>query len=352
MTTRMRFVITTLMVVAWCLAVGGAVLAASPSQAAIGPGNHSTGWSGKVFVAGATASPSLCPLPADAGNVLCDHFKLTVDVSQNYWSTHTGGISVSVHWTSSAKNFDLYLYDAGGSQVAASASPSGTSESLSLPRAAGTYEVRVVPKLVTNAGYSGSGSFSSQDTPPPPKPSPKPRPGGGGGGGGFGGGYGGYGGWGGYYNPNYAPGGAMYFGSGSDPGYSTSQRVYPLGQAGTPSQASAPVSQAAPAGLSNARLARLLWVLVPIGLMLFAAAGLAVFHGEEERDRRSMSVAMSRPVSAVPPPSLVGLKGSALILLYRGVAGSVRGLGRLGRWTWRKMRKAPPGTATGIAEQS
>src|SRR5947208_858446 len=166
------------MVGAWTLVVTGGVLAgtpslaASPSGASIGPARPSASWDGKVFLVGATQSPSLCPLPQDSNNVLCDHFMLTVAVSPSYWSTHSGGISVSIQWASSSDNFDLYLYDASGSQVAASAGSSGTSEHVSLAKASGTYEVRVVPKLVKNSGYSGSASFSSQDLPPPP---PKPK---------------------------------------------------------------------------------------------------------------------------------------------------------------------------------
>src|SRR5438128_453134 len=213
MSTRRFLLISLLTVGVWSLGMAGGALAASPSQATIGPGNRSAGWSGKVFILGATQSPSLCPLPQDGDNILCDHFHLTVGVDPSYWSTHSGGISVSIHWASSSDNFDLYLYDSSGGQVAASASPSGTGEQVSLAKPSGTYEVRVVPKLVANAGYSGSASFSSQDLPPPPPPSPQPPPppppgGGGSGGGGAGGG-------GGFSEPgSYGGFGGGYFGSG------------------------------------------------------------------------------------------------------------------------------------------
>ena len=107
------------------LTTWGTALAASPSGATIGPSHPSTGWSGKVFALGATASPALCPLPADAGNVLCDHFKLSVDVSSAYWSSHSGAVSVTIRWASGSNDFDLYLYSSSGSQLAGNCSQAG-----------------------------------------------------------------------------------------------------------------------------------------------------------------------------------------------------------------------------------
>jgi len=339
MATRRGVLSSVLMVGVWATVASGAALAASPSGASIGPGSRSARWDGKVFLLGATQSPSLCPLPQDSNNILCDHFKLTVAVSPSYWSTHSGGVSVSIHWASSSDNFDLYLYDASGSQVAASAGSSGTSEHVSLPKASGSYEVRVVPKLVKNSGYSGSASFSSQDLPPPP-PKPKPPPHGGGGSGG-GSGTGGFGG-NGFYQPgsygSFGTGG--YFGSGgtntfgASPGTTTSRNVYYVGQGNSQKQTGARSSaaEAFPPG----RLSRLLWILVPIGLFLFAAAGLALFHPEEERDHRAGTISVGQPVASIPAGSLAGMTVRIIALLWRGLAALARGLGRLFVWGWRR----------------
>jgi hypothetical protein len=323
--------------VLWGVTATGAG-AASPSGATVGPAHPGAGWNGKVFVAAATASPALCPLPADANNVLCDHFKLTVGVAPSYWTTHSGGISVAIHWGSGSNNFDLYLYDSSGRQVAASASASGTRESVSLPRASGTYEVRVVPKFVANSGYSGSASFSSRANPPPaPKPSPQPPNGGGGGGGQNGGG--GFGGptgfdpgglYPGAYPAPYGPGGTNYFGP--QPSSTTSKRVVYLGQGGSQTQSADGQTSATSSGLSRDELARLLWIMIPVGLMLFAA-GLAVFHPEEERDPRIQTAAVRQPVEVVlaPPRSLVGLIGHAFVLLFRGATAGARRIRRTAR---------------------
>jgi len=103
------------------------VFAASPSGGTVGPSHRSSSWDGKVFIAGSTPGPGVCPPP---DKVLCDHYALKVDVSQGYWNDHTGSVKVAISWSSSSNNFDLYVYRAGR-QVAASASRSGRSEAVS-----------------------------------------------------------------------------------------------------------------------------------------------------------------------------------------------------------------------------
>jgi Bacterial pre-peptidase C-terminal domain len=150
--------------VAIVVGVASAGNAASPSSGTVGPSSTSVNWNGQTFAAAATPSPSACPASADSSNTLCDHFKLTVSVDASYWKTHTGGVSVSISWQGSSNNFDLYVYDSGGSQVAASAQGSGTSEHVTVSKPSGAYEVRVVPQSVVNSGYNGSAVFSSSST--------------------------------------------------------------------------------------------------------------------------------------------------------------------------------------------
>lgn len=132
--------------------------AASPSSGTIGSKDTSLSWNGQSFVAAAVPSPSAC------SSQLCDSFTLKVDVPSSYWNTHTGGAFVNIHWGSSNNNFDLYVYDSSGNQVGASTSSSGTAEGVSIGEAAGTYQVRVVPKSVVNSGYNGAATFSSKAT--------------------------------------------------------------------------------------------------------------------------------------------------------------------------------------------
>jgi len=72
---------------------------------------------------------------------------------------------------------------------------------------------------------------------------------------------------------------------------------------------------------------------LPLGLLLFAATGLAVFHPDEERDPPVARAALhpTPDVVVIRPPSLAGLTGQAVILLYRSV-----------RWAWRWVTGAGP----------
>src|SRR5438309_8524431 len=102
--------------------------AASAPSGSVGPRVASTTWTGKTFTAAATPGPGACPASTDTSNTLCDHYKLNVSVGSTYWSTHTGGASLSIAWQGSGNNFDLYVFNASGSQVAASNQSQGTSE--------------------------------------------------------------------------------------------------------------------------------------------------------------------------------------------------------------------------------
>src|SRR5207302_1585562 len=118
--------------------------AASPASGSVGPSSPSLSWNGRSYTVGATQNPSACPPAADSSDSLCDHFNLTVNADAAYWKTHTGSVSVSISWAAAGNDFNLYLYS-GGNQVGSSAGSSGTSESVTLQKPAGTYEVRVVP---------------------------------------------------------------------------------------------------------------------------------------------------------------------------------------------------------------
>src|SRR5439155_8315805 len=101
-------------VVALTVGTFSAAWAASPSSSSIGPSDTSASWTGKSFLAGSTPGPSACPPSVDPNDVLCDHFTLTSDASSDYWTTHTGSMTVSISWASGSNNFDLYVYASGG----------------------------------------------------------------------------------------------------------------------------------------------------------------------------------------------------------------------------------------------
>ena len=151
--------------------------ATTPSSGTIGPPDGTTiSWTGQTYAVAAVPDPAAggagCPPAADPANAVCDHFFLTVNVAPSYWNTHTGGARVAIDWSATGDaddDFDMYVYQ-GGTLVDQSGSSGTTSEAVFLEEASGTYEVRVVPFLVTNARADGVASFESEDGGQPPNP--------------------------------------------------------------------------------------------------------------------------------------------------------------------------------------
>src|SRR5919202_4282588 len=135
-------------------AFAGAVEGATPSSGSVSPTSPTTTWNGHFYAAagnvgGATGDVTPCTSATlDPTDSICDHFTVTVGVDSTYWSTNGGGLSVTIAWADPGNDFDLFVYDSAGNQVGASAQGGTTSEQAFIPRAAGTYEVRVVPFLV------------------------------------------------------------------------------------------------------------------------------------------------------------------------------------------------------------
>src|SRR2546427_4907421 len=144
--------------------------AASPSSGAVSQSSTSLTWNGPLYVM-STPVPEACPAAADPANVRCDHFFLTVDVPATFWTQNTGGVAIRITWLSSDNDFDLYVYNSGGTQVASSAAGGTTSEAVFLEfPAPGVYEVRVVPFLVLGSDYQGSATLAFTAGAPGPQP--------------------------------------------------------------------------------------------------------------------------------------------------------------------------------------
>lgn len=138
--------------------------AATPSSGTLSPtGTASLSWTGHTYRLGSTPDPAAC-LPA-TGDTLCDHFSLTVDADAAFWSAHPGGVKVSIDWPDSSQDFDLYVFDGDGDQVASSAG-SADPESVTIPSASGAYDVTVVPFSVVGSGYTGSARIVSGSVAP------------------------------------------------------------------------------------------------------------------------------------------------------------------------------------------
>ncbi|TLZ44130.1 MAG: hypothetical protein E6K19_05425, partial [Methanobacteriota archaeon] len=144
---------------------------ANPSNGRVSPTSPSATWAGAFFAVMSTAVPEACPPATDPLNEQCDHFFLTVDVPADFWTLHSGGVSILITWASADNDFDLYVYNADGTQVGSSAAGGTTSEQASVGfPAPGTYEVRVVAFLVVASDYQGSAALSFTAGPPVPNP--------------------------------------------------------------------------------------------------------------------------------------------------------------------------------------
>jgi hypothetical protein len=349
------------------LGPGAAAFAATPSSIAVSPTATSDTWTGVSFLAGATASPSLCPASVDPTNSLCDHVSLDVGVTSGYWDSHTGGARVTISWSDASDNFDVYVYNSAGTQVGQSIGTGTSSESVDLTNAAGGYEIRVVPVLVTSSGYTGKATFSSQATttasPTPTSTSSSGTSGGTSGSGSSGTGsstgtssgssststgtsgasaiqgpvphytIGSYGG--------SAPGGLFYApypgsaGQGGTTSFgSVSRKVSYASTYGGPVSA-AVADQAANdrnLGSTIARTTWLLWLLLALGLALLALVAYVIVEPEGDSDR-VVAIGEARARLPVPPYALAGGVVRAL-----ATGGSV--LARFGRAMTGRPRRA------------
>ncbi len=141
--------------------------AANPDSGVVKPADRTVTWNGQNYPAGATVDPELCPpKSADPEDLLCDHFTLKVSVTKSYWADRDGGAEVNIEWADPDDDFDMYIYK-GDDLVASSAQGSTRSETAFIYEAFGTYEVRVLPFLVTNSGYQGTATFQTRTGEPP-----------------------------------------------------------------------------------------------------------------------------------------------------------------------------------------
>ncbi|MFJ2187167.1 TIM-barrel domain-containing protein [Kitasatospora sp. NPDC087861] len=130
--------------------------AATPGSAVLDQGHQSVTWQSPQYAKGTLGGATACPSAAqDPGGAVCDHFDLTVNVPAGYWADNPeGGVPVSVQWQNATDDFDLYIYDANGKEVAESAGTADP-EATVIPQASGTYHVLVVPYDVHGGSYTG-----------------------------------------------------------------------------------------------------------------------------------------------------------------------------------------------------
>src|SRR2546427_5611785 len=171
-----RFLKVTLLVAAILLGSGTflahEVRAAIPSSGTTSQTNLSLPWQGPSYTL-ANADPSMCPPSIDMMNLLCDHFFLTINLPTDFWTSHTGTVTITINWSSGSNDFDLYLYRQSDGQLVGSSTLGGgeTQEQVVLVSPIpGNYEARITPFLVTMSSYSGSAVLSFTNGGPVPNP--------------------------------------------------------------------------------------------------------------------------------------------------------------------------------------
>jgi hypothetical protein len=131
--------------------------AATPAGAVLDAGHGSVTWQSPVYPKGTGGGPESCPSTADdPGNAVCDRFDLTVSVPDGYWNDNPeGGVPLSITWPTPTDDFDLYVMDSTGKQVASSAGTADPKD-IVIPRASGTYHVLVVPYDVHDNSFTAN----------------------------------------------------------------------------------------------------------------------------------------------------------------------------------------------------
>lgn len=109
-------------------------------------------WVGASYVVGANTQAT-CGQPTDQ----CDIFHLSIGAPAGFWSSHFGGVIVSIDGYDANQDFDLRVYreNADGSlgqRIATSGGPAGAAEKVTVPKATGKYSVVVNPYSVTKIG--------------------------------------------------------------------------------------------------------------------------------------------------------------------------------------------------------
>lgn len=143
--------------------------AATPASGSVSDTAPTTTWSAGPFavpnVTGTTGNPT-CGDPQ-----LCDDFALRVSVPSGYDAGHS--LRIDVKWPNAAADFDLYVLDAGGREIAASASSSDP-ETVLLPAVSASYTVRVAPYAPLGDSFTGTASLVANPVDPPPSTATPP----------------------------------------------------------------------------------------------------------------------------------------------------------------------------------
>jgi len=129
----------------------------TPAQGTVTGSSGPVNWTGGPFTvpnATGTAGAVDCTVPQS-----CDDYALTVDTPAGTGDTQN--LTISVGWANTAADFDVYLLDSAGNQVASSASSSDP-ETIVVPPNSGHYTVRVVPFNPLGQSYTASAGLTAK----------------------------------------------------------------------------------------------------------------------------------------------------------------------------------------------
>lgn len=141
--------------------VGTVGQAATPPSGSISPQSPTVGWAGPVETSNATGTGCI-----KRPGAYCDEFFLTVD-------SPSAAVKVSISWANSSDQFELYIYDKDGGQVASDGiDPTidlGTTHATAVVRDASAarspYKVQVKYTVVTASSYAGKAELVLGDDP-------------------------------------------------------------------------------------------------------------------------------------------------------------------------------------------
>lgn len=138
--------------------------AATPASGSVSDTAPTTTWSAGPFavpnVSGTAGGDVTC---GDAQ--LCDDFALRVSVPSGYDAGHS--LRIDIKWPNAPADFDLYVLEVDGREIAASASSSDP-ETVLLPAVTASYTVRVVPYAPLGESFTGTASLVTNPVDPPP----------------------------------------------------------------------------------------------------------------------------------------------------------------------------------------
>src|SRR5690606_24224610 len=124
--------------------------AADPPSASVSMSSPTATWDGDVFAGAYLVTPCAAPEVDPA----CDAFTLDVD------PTGAGFLDVHIEATTAGDDFDLFVYDEDGNEVASSVTVASEENVTIEAPTAGTYRIEVFGLLVAPGGsYTGAATL-------------------------------------------------------------------------------------------------------------------------------------------------------------------------------------------------